>query len=356
MGRSYFTKFLFSVAAMAMTSALASQSDIDNGTTTLIKVADGIYAVSPNFAGANGALILNESGHIVVDSHGTPASARALIDAVREISDEPIRYVVNTHWHVDHHSGNSAYEESYGDDVIFISHDETRKEIPTLGAEQFRQVAPYRSAALEAATDTLAEKMDAHGKPLTAPQTAAIEAFAEEQRVFAAQQDYRYTLANLTYSESLTLHGVPNTTEVFFLGSAHTKTDSIVYVRDQEVLIVGDLLTQPILWSWSSYPSSYVLTLKALEQLPVKKIIIGHGGPVLEGKNYLSMVRQFLEATVAHSMRSRSAGLSEEEAISSAANSDIETFRRKFVAAEENAMFDQMVAWTITRAFAEMSE
>ena len=77
---------------------------------------------------------------------------------------------------------------------------------------------------------------------------------------------------------------------------------------------------------------------------------------MLEGKNYLTMVRQFLEATVAHSMRSRSAGLSEEEAISSAANSDIETFRRKFVAAEENAMFDQMVAWTITRAFAEMSK
>jgi len=356
MTRPYLATFLFSVAALTISPALANQSDIDTGSTSLIKVADGIYAVSPNFAGANGALILNESGHIVVDSHGTPASARALINAVRDISNEPIRYVINTHWHVDHHSGNPAYEQAYGSDVIFISHDDTRREIPTLGEEQFRQIESYRSAAVQAAGETLAENRNEHGEPLTTEQISAIEAFSEEQRAFAALEDYNYTLANLTYSKSLTLHGTPNTAEIFFLNSAHTKADSIVYVRDQQVLIVGDLLTLPILWSWSSYPSSYVLTLKALEQLPVRKIIIGHGGPVLDGKSYLTLVRQFLEAIVVHSARSLSAGLSEEEAIASAVDSDVEAFRRKFVAEQEDGMFDQMVSWTINRALAEASE
>jgi len=54
------------------------ENDIDTGSVRLIQIAEGIYAISPNFAGANGALILNESGNIVIDTHGTPASARAL--------------------------------------------------------------------------------------------------------------------------------------------------------------------------------------------------------------------------------------------------------------------------------------
>ena len=350
-----FLTTIICIAALATTTVFAKENDINTGSVRLIQMAEGIYAISPNFAGANGALILNESGNIVIDTHGTPASARALINAVNKITDAPIRYVVNTHWHVDHHSGNPAYESAFDDDIIFISHDETRNEIPTLGAEQFGQAASFRSIPVQAADKALAENVDDNGEPLTTKQITAIKAFRDEQIEFAEQQDYSYTLANLTYSKSVTLHGDPNTVEIFFLQPAHTKSDSIVYVRDQEILIVGDLLTQPILWSWSSYPSSYVLTLKALEQLPVKKIVIGHGGPVLEGKSYLTQVRQFLEATVAHATISHSAGLNEEEAIEAAASSTvIEGFRRSFVSNEEDGMFDQMVGWTITRAYVEL--
>ena len=350
-----FSTAIACLAALAATAVPASEAELDSGSMKLIPVTDGIYAISPNFAGANGALILGETGNIVVDTHGTPASAKALIDAVSTISDAPIRYVLNTHWHVDHHSGNVAYKQAYGDDVILISHDETRKDIPTLGAQQFEQVAQYRSMPIQAADDALEKNLNAHDEPLTSDQISAIESFRDAQTEFANRQDYNYTLADITYNDSLTLHGDPHTVEVFFLHSAHTRSDSIVYVRDQEILIVGDLLTQPILWSWSSYPSSYVLTLKALEQLPIKKILIGHGGPVLEGKDYLTQVRQFLEATVAHATSSHAAGLDQETAIAAAAdNATIEAFRRKFVSEEEDNMFGQMVGWTITRAYLEL--
>lgn len=343
------------VVALAFSTSFANENDIDTGSVRLVQLAEGIYAVSPRFAGANGALILNPSGHIVVDTHGSPASAQALINAVRKISDVPIRYVVNTHWHVDHHSGNPAYRKAFGDDIVFISHDETRKEIPTVGADQFADAAPYRSMPIESANSALVENVDGHGAPLSAAQIAAIKMFRDAQTEFASQQEYAYTLADLTYSKSITLHGDSNAVEIFFLHPAHTRSDSIVYVRDQQILIVGDLLTQPILWSWSSYPSSYVLTLKTLEQLPVKKIVIGHGGPVLEGKSYLTQVRRFLETTVAHAAKSHSAGLDEKEATETAAsNADIEEFRRSFVSDAENGMFDQMVGWTIARAYMEL--
>ncbi|MBT8100222.1 MAG: MBL fold metallo-hydrolase [Gammaproteobacteria bacterium] len=335
----------------------AKPAEIDNGAVRLIPVADGIYAVLPNFAGANGAVILNDSGHVVVDSHGTPASARALIDAVATISSTPIRYVINTHWHVDHHSGNAAYKAAYGDDVIFLSHELTREDIPTLGAEQFGQVAAYRATPIQAADDALAAKVDAHGNPLSREQTKAIETFRDQQRVFAVAGDYRYTLAHLTFSDSMTLHGNPHRIEVMFLHPAHTRSDAIVYIPEQQILIVGDLLTQPILWTWSSYPAGYVKTLKTLEALPAKKILIGHGGPVLEDKSYLILARQFLEAIVNHATTLHSKGVSEDDTIASAAeNNDIQAFRRRFVTEESDGMFDQMVGWSVARAWLELTD
>jgi glyoxylase-like metal-dependent hydrolase (beta-lactamase superfamily II) len=346
------------LAVFAFASISAADGEtLDTGSLRLIEIIDGIYAVEPNFAGANGAVILNETGNIVVDTHGTPVTARALIKAVSDISDAPIRYVVNTHWHVDHHSGNEAYKAAFGSDVIFIAQDQTRKDIPTLGAEQFTQVAPFRSMPVQSAEAALAENRDSHEQSLSAEQISEIKAFRDEQAIFAAKQEYVYTLPNLTFSESITLHGDPYTVEVFYLYPGHTKSDSIVYIRDPEILIIGDLLTQPILWSWSSYPSSYVRTLSELEQLPVQKIVIGHGGPVLDGKSYLTQARQFLEAVVAHSERSFTSGTDADQAIAAAASlAEIQQFRRRFVTEEEDNMFDQMVRWTISRAYEELAE
>ena len=174
-------RVLSAIALSLACATVANSGDqrvIDTGATTLIPIGEGIYAVSPNFAGAAGALILRNNGNIVVDSHGTPASARALVDAVAMISDQPVRYVINTHWHVDHHSGNSAYKQAYGDDVIIISHELTRADIPTKGAEQFQQVAPYRAMPVKAATDALDAEVDVHDQPLTDSQISAIRKFS----------------------------------------------------------------------------------------------------------------------------------------------------------------------------------
>ena len=127
--------------------------ELDTGAHTLIEVAPGIYAVEPNFAGANAAVIINNTGVIVVDSHSSPASSATLIDSIKALTDKPIRYVINTHWHVDHQSGNESYLGGSDGPVDIISHDYTREDIPTLGREQYRQSTPYLTMPLEAAAD-----------------------------------------------------------------------------------------------------------------------------------------------------------------------------------------------------------
>jgi cyclase len=345
---------LFTLAFVRM--AIAQDDVVDAGSLRLIAIAEGIYAVEPKFAGANGAVILSDSGNIVVDTHGSPASAKALIKAIANVSDEPVRYVINTHWHVDHHSGNEAYKRAFGNDVIFISHDLTREEIPTLGAAQFVDTAPYRLMPVESANAELSAGHDTSDRQYNDAQIADIGEFRDGQIEFTSSEDFEFTLADLTYEKSITLHGGPNSVEVFYLYPGHTKSDSIVYVRDQKILIVGDLLTKPILWSWSSYPSSYIQTLLELEQLPVEKTVIGHGGPVLYDDSYLIQVRQFLEVVVEYSHLSFEAGTGEGEAIVKAATHEgIQKFRRDFVGETDDGMFDQMVSWTISRALEELS-
>jgi len=352
-----FLRFAAICSVFAVAATTIADDVIDTGSLRLIPLADDVYVVEPTFAGANGVLILNETGHVVVDTHGSPASAAALIDAVKTISDKPIRFVVNTHWHVDHHSGNEAYRKSFGNDVVFISQHETREEIPTLGRDQYTQMESYLNMPVQAANEHLASGQNDHDSTLTANQLANIRTFKEHQTEFAGRDNFEFTLPDLTYERSLTLHGGPNTIEVFYLYPAHTKTDSIVYLRDKKILVIGDLLTQPILWSWSSFPVSYVRTLRELEQLPAEKIVIGHGEPVLYDKTYLIQVRQFLEAIVDYTQRSKADRISEENAIEAAVSTEgIQQFRRRFVTEEDDGMFDQMVGWTVARAYAELSQ
>ncbi len=333
--------------------------EIYTGPHTLFEVAPHIYAVNAEFADANAALIVNERGVIVVDSHGTPATAATLVDAVAELTDKPIRYVINTHWHIDHHSGNEAYVKIFPGQVDLIAHDYTREDIPTLGREQYEQTAPFRVNPLNSAADTLREDRDVHGNPLGSHQRDLVAKFHELQDAYVTMGDeFEFTLPNLTIDKSLTIHDERYTVQVLYLYPAHTRGDLVVYVPEQKVLVVGDVLTQPILWSWSSHPTDYVRTLTALEALEVDKIIIGHGGPVLDGKAYLTTARYAMETFVSFARRSRDAGLSLEQTLEAgASDADIEALRRRFVADtdQENGMFDQMVRWTIERAYQEIA-
>ena len=71
----------------------------------LQKVADGVYAAlatprSP--IDCNAAVVVVGDGVLVVDTHSRPSSARALIAQIRSVTDQPVRFAVNTHFHWDH--------------------------------------------------------------------------------------------------------------------------------------------------------------------------------------------------------------------------------------------------------------
>lgn len=79
---------------------------------TVKKLADGVYAaVSPDRskAGSNAGFIVGPNGVVVVDTFVDVSPARDLLAEIRKVTDLPIRFVVNTHYHLDHTGGNAVF-------------------------------------------------------------------------------------------------------------------------------------------------------------------------------------------------------------------------------------------------------
>ena len=83
-----------------------------------VKVADGVYAfITPEertgFQSGNSIAIIGDDGVLVFDTGNIPGSTRRQIAEIRKLTNKPVRYVVNSHWHPDHNLGNSIYRAEF---------------------------------------------------------------------------------------------------------------------------------------------------------------------------------------------------------------------------------------------------
>ena len=95
----------------------------------LRRLVDGVYvAVRPDVfrqpVEGNLVFIVNAEDVVVVDAGGTTASAESAIKLLRSVTDKPVRYLVNTHWHGDHNLGNAAFLKAYPG-VEIVAHPNT---------------------------------------------------------------------------------------------------------------------------------------------------------------------------------------------------------------------------------------
>src|SRR5262244_3073246 len=89
------------------------------------KVADGVHVAvaAPAYkVNSNTAIIESDDGVIVVDTHSKPSAARVIVERLREMTSQPVRYVVNTHFHWDHWHGNEVYPAAYPNAEIVTNH------------------------------------------------------------------------------------------------------------------------------------------------------------------------------------------------------------------------------------------
>ena len=235
------------ILALVLTCGVGSgyaQPNIDFAKLELqtVKVADGLYVLMGGPAQGNIAVSVGNDGIFLVDSMYGQMHQK-IVDAVRALSPQPIRYVVNTHLHGDHTAGNAAMAKL---GAAIISHENMRK-----------RLADAQNAA-----------------PLG-------------------------MLPVLTYTDSLTLHFNGEEILIYHPAPAHTDGDSIIYFRKANVVHVGDIPAS------LRYPNIGVNEggtvdgmMAAARQLmkivkPDTKIIPGHLGPIVSFKEIEQQLTMF---------------------------------------------------------------
>jgi len=305
---------LYPLTCILLFSTVVSAQSFD-----IIPVADGVYAaIGRAGVASNGAFVILGDSVLVVDTHFRPSWARDLVAEVRKVTDKPVRYVVNTHWHNDHTQGNQVYVGVFGPAVEYLSHHATRedilgKAIPAV-RHSLEETVPAQIARLEKG---LADGKDLQGNPLTLESRTRLETQLASQRSYLEElKQIQITLPTLTFERSLVLHAPDRPVHIYFFGKGHTRGDVVVYLPKDKVLITGDLLTNGIPFMRDAYPSQWISVLEAIQALDWEQVIPGHGG-VQKGKDQLAKLTAYMKDMVAAVRDAVAKGMSQEDALKS---------------------------------------
>ena len=209
----------------------------DSPDFTVKKIGDGVYAAigaDGGKAGSNAGFVVGGNGVLVVDTFQDAAPARDLLAEIRKITNLPIRFVVNTHYHLDHTGGNAVFAQA---GATILAQRNLRGWLRSENLKFFRDPKPEQRAMVEA-----------------------------------------LVLPDMVYTDAVDIYlGTRQIQVRYMLG--HTGGDSVVTVPDAGVIFAGDLVWQKHLPNLiDATTSDWVKTLETLlADHPSGTFVSGHG-------------------------------------------------------------------------------
>jgi glyoxylase-like metal-dependent hydrolase (beta-lactamase superfamily II) len=305
------------------------------------KVAAGVYALirrePPGLMfDANNVFIINEQDVIVVDANFSLASTREVLAALRKLTDKPVKYVVNTHWHDDHITGNQIYREAFPN-VEFIAQESAIADMAGIGAKNRKGLQENTPNLIKLFRSQVEKNKNLAGKDLTGEERASYLKDANLlERYFESLPTLQIIPPTLTIKDKLIIHRAIRTIEIIHPGRGHTPADLIVYLPQEGILMTGDLVVHPVpLVGSTSLPADYATTLEKLIAIKPRIIIPGHGA-LLTDDTY---IRQMI--SLLNSLRQQTeAAVKRGETLEQARKSvNLEEFRRTFAGDSQNKSF-----------------
>jgi cyclase len=305
-------------------------------------VADGVYAAiaKPAFKiNCNAVIILLDDDVLVVDTHSKPSAARALIAQIKELTPQPVRFVVNTHFHWDHYQGNEAYPSSWPAGVEIISSEATRTSIEQRGIPRVK----HEIATMPAAIEQL--KADLQKASALELRASIQKDISEAESYLAELKSMQITLPTMTFDRSLVLHRKSRTVEILWLGRAHTDGDVFVFLPKEKVLVTGDALHGWTPYMGDSYPYDWIKTLDAAEKLNFDYAIGGHG-EVIRGKQTFELWKQYFSDLLDQTAAAYAAGATLDQA-----KKRVSDYLASKYAAKFDPKFPQSVGSNVIKAY-----
>lgn len=244
-------------AALALVVFLVMRASALFAEGGLTRIADNVYAYTDiksaapqNSFGANAGIVIGRDGILVIDTLISAKEAKRFIKDIRAVSDKPIRYVVNSHHHLDHTFGNSEFKKQ---GAIIIDQENIRKII-----------AQYDEAAVRSAV----------------------------RQIGLTDEDMQGTeqwLPALTFTDRLTIDLGDQKVELICHGHTHTEDSVVAFLPDKKILFAGDLL-------FTNYHTNlmdadldgWLRALDTITAINATVIIPGHG-PISTNKDVQAM-------------------------------------------------------------------
>jgi glyoxylase-like metal-dependent hydrolase (beta-lactamase superfamily II) len=204
---------------------------------TVKKIGEGVYAaISPDSskAGSNAGFIVGSTGVLVVDTFVDVAPAKELLEEIRKTTNLPIRFVVNTHYHLDHTGGNAVFAEA---GATIVAHRNVRSWLRSENLKFFPDAKPEQKARVAS-----------------------------------------LVLPDVVYTDAVDIYLGSRLLQVrYMLG--HTGGDSVVIVPDANVVFGGDLIWQKHLPNLiDASTAEWIKTLETLQSdHPSATFVSGHG-------------------------------------------------------------------------------
>ena len=271
-----------------------------------IELAPGVFLFSrPGYGDVgldgNSIAILSRDGVLVFDTNGTPGAAAAVLAQIRTLTDQPVRWIVNSHWHWDHWYGTETYQQAFPD-VRVVSHEKNREMMigPALAFNR-----PFLEEQLPAYLQSMERR---------AAETPALKPLLDEDTAFFEQKKNVHLVApNVTFSDRLTIELGERHIEVLNYGRGVTPGDTFVYLPNERILLLGDLIVNPITFALSGYPTEWLRVLERIDTLDATTIVTGHGPP-LHDKVLLHSTMEVFRALLREGKAARAKGLDADQA------------------------------------------
>jgi len=268
--------------------------------------------------GANSPIILTDSEALIIDSEITPAAARALVTDLKAITDKPVRYVVDSHYHYDHAHGNQVFMAN----AQVIGHDNTYKRLLTNVMEQYTYLSSVQGipSRVDGLRQRIAQEKDAQQKATMERQVASSLAYLEQVK------EIKVTPPNLTFKNTMTLHLGGRELQLLYLGRGHTDTDVVVFLPRERIVATGDLMESQVSYMGDSYPDEWPATLDKLRALDFDTVMPGHG-VVFKGKTKIEAFQGYVREVSRQANEFKKQGLTADQA---AAKIDVTKFSGEF--------------------------
>src|SRR5436853_762896 len=215
------------VVGIAQPNAVKAEDDFQ-----LVKVADGVYAAIAKpggLASGNAGFVIGDDGVLIFDTFFTPAAIEELIGEIQSLTKLPLKYAVNSHYHLDHTGGNQVLVAR---GVPIIAHDnvmqwQTTKNKRFLSTPE--ELQKRRADAAKQLSETPADQKDKRTQ------------LEGQVRRLDAMQNVKLTNPTMTFASGI-LHLYLGKREIILSTlPGHTGGDVFAYIADANVVFTGDL-------------------------------------------------------------------------------------------------------------------